>query len=155
MRIVRMLGVVLLAVGTVLAPFAAGPGGAVESSPAQRDAMQAFNDVAATAAQLDRLHADMMALHGKMATLYETLSAKVASVSKLAASSGVSSRRSSGSSTDLMQATQQMQQTQMSFNLQYLQLQEQMQNDSRQYTVLSNVLKSRYDTMKRILANMK
>ena len=153
MRIVRMLGVALLAVGTVLAPFAAGSGGAVESSPTQRDALQAFNDVSTTAAQLDSLHANMMALNRKMSALYQTLSAKVASVGKLAASSGASS--SGSSSSDLMQATQQMQEMQMSFNLQYLQLQEQMQNDSRQYTVLSNVLKSRYDTMKGILANLK
>ena len=87
-------------------------------------------------------------LDGKMSALYQALSAKVASVSKLAASSGTSS-------LDLMQATQQMQQMQMSFNLQFLELQEQIQNDSREYTMLSNVLKTRYDTMKGILANIK
>jgi hypothetical protein len=30
-----------------------------------------------------------------------------------------------------------------------------MQNDSRQYTALSNVMKARYDTMKQMLANLK
>ena len=37
--------------------------------------------------------------------------------------------------TFLMAATQQMQETQMSFNLQYLRLQEQMQNENRQYAM--------------------
>jgi hypothetical protein len=54
-----------------------------------------------------------------------------------------------------MSATQQMQETQMSFNLQYLMFQEQMQNDSREYTCLSNVMKCRYETNKGILANLR
>jgi len=144
----RVLVVALLAVGTALGPFAAGSQGAAASPSTQRDALRAFDDVSTTAAQLDTLHANMMALDGKMSALYRTLSDKVASVGKLAASSGTSP-------SDLMQATQQMQEMQMSFNLQYLQLQEQMQNDSRQYTVLSTVMKTRYDTMKAILANLK
>jgi hypothetical protein len=59
------------------------------------------------------------------------------------------------SSSDLMQATQQMQEEQMSFNLQYLMLQENMQNDSRQYTAVSNIAKTKQDTLKGIVANMK
>ncbi len=59
------------------------------------------------------------------------------------------------STQNLMTATQQMQETQMSFNLQYLMLQESMQNDSRQFTALSNVMKSRLDTMKGVLGNLK
>lgn len=143
----RLLVILVLGVGTGLGPFAAAQG-AVESSSAQRDALHAFDDVSTTVAHLGTLHAHMMVLDRKMSGLYQALSAKVASVSKLAASSGTSS-------SALMQATQQMQQMQMSFDLQYLSLQEQMQNDSREYTALSNVLEARYDTMKGILANMK
>jgi hypothetical protein len=62
---------------------------------------------------------------------------------------------SSSSSADLMSATQQMQETQMSFNLQYLMLQENMQNDSRQYTCLSNVMKARSKTIKAALSNIR
>jgi hypothetical protein len=43
----------------------------------------------------------------------------------------------------------------MNFNLQYLQLQEQMQADNRQYTVVSNILKSIGDTDSAILQNLK
>jgi hypothetical protein len=59
------------------------------------------------------------------------------------------------SSADLMAATQQMQETQMSFNLQYLMLQENMQNDSRQFTCLSNLMKTKFNTMKGVLANIR
>ena len=52
------------------------------------------------------------------------------------------------SSASLMAATQQMQETQMSFNMQYLMLQENMQNESRQLTCLSNLVKTKTKTMR-------
>ena len=62
---------------------------------------------------------------------------------------------SSSSSQELMNATQQMQETQMSFNLQYLQLQDQMQQENRQYTAVSNIMKTKHDTAKNTIANIK
>jgi septal ring factor EnvC (AmiA/AmiB activator) len=62
-----------------------------------------------------------------------------------------------GSSTagqNLLQATQQMQETQMSFNLQYLQLQNSMQNDNRQFTMVSNIMKTKHDTAKNTISNI-
>jgi hypothetical protein len=70
-------------------------------------------------------------------------------------STEISGTGSSSSTDALMEATQQMQETQMSFNLQYLMLQENMQNDSRQYTCLSNVMKSRSNTLKGVLSNIR
>ena len=61
----------------------------------------------------------------------------------------------SDSESDLMSATQQMQETQMSFNLQYLQLQEQMQNNNRSDTVVSNIMKTKHDTVKNSLSNIR
>lgn len=60
----------------------------------------------------------------------------------------------SGSTGSLMQATQQMQETQMSFNLQYLQLQSQMQNENRSYTAVSNIMKTKHDTVKNSISNI-
>jgi hypothetical protein len=62
---------------------------------------------------------------------------------------GNSSQRS------LMQATQQMQETQMSFNLQYLGLQNQMQNENRQFTMVSNIMKTKHDTVKNAISNIR
>ncbi|HYJ92412.1 MAG TPA: hypothetical protein VEV84_13965 [Pyrinomonadaceae bacterium] len=55
----------------------------------------------------------------------------------------------------LLQATKQMQETQMSFNLQYLQLQSQMQNENRQYTAVSNIMKTKHDTVKNSISNIR
>lgn len=66
----------------------------------------------------------------------------------------VSSDRSSGGSNSPLQATQQMQETQMSFNLQYLQLQSQMQNENRNYTMVSNIMKTKHDTAKNTISNI-
>ena len=61
----------------------------------------------------------------------------------------------SGSESSLMSATQQMQETQMSFNLQYLQLQSAMQNENRSFTVVSNLMKTKHDMVKNSLSNIR
>jgi hypothetical protein len=43
----------------------------------------------------------------------------------------------------------------MSFNLQYLQLQETMQNENRQYTMVSNIMKTKHDTVKNSIGNIR
>jgi hypothetical protein len=65
----------------------------------------------------------------------------------------ISSQGSSQASP--LQATQQMQETQMSFNLQYLQLQTQMQNENRAYTMVSNIMKTKHDTVKNTISNIR
>lgn len=60
-----------------------------------------------------------------------------------------------GGQDQLLNATKQMQETQMSFNLQYLQLQSQMQNENRQYTAISNIMKTKHDTVKNSISNIR
>jgi hypothetical protein len=55
----------------------------------------------------------------------------------------------------LLDATKQMQETQMSFNLQYLQLQSQMQSENRSYTAVSNIMKTKHDTVKNSIGNIR
>jgi hypothetical protein len=55
----------------------------------------------------------------------------------------------------LLDATKQMQETQMSFNLQYLQLQSQMQHENRSYTAISNIMKTKHDTVKNSISNVR
>jgi hypothetical protein len=57
--------------------------------------------------------------------------------------------------SELLAATKQMQETQMSFNLQYLQLQSQMQNENRSYTAVSNIMKTKHDTVKNTISNIR
>jgi hypothetical protein len=48
-----------------------------------------------------------------------------------------------------------MQEMQMSFNLQYLQLQSQMQHENRSYTAISNIMKTKHDTVKNSINNVR
>ena len=59
------------------------------------------------------------------------------------------------SQEQLLKATKQMQETQMSFNLQYLQLQSQMQQENRSYTAVSNIMKTKHDTVKNSISNIR
>jgi septal ring factor EnvC (AmiA/AmiB activator) len=61
----------------------------------------------------------------------------------------------SNSQNQLLNATKQMQETQMSFNLQYLQLQSQMQHENRSYTAISNIMKTKHDTVKNSISNVR
>jgi len=55
----------------------------------------------------------------------------------------------------MMDATKQMQQMNQSFNLQYLQLQQKMQADNRQFTLMSNIMKTKHDTAKNAINNIR
>jgi type I site-specific restriction endonuclease len=44
---------------------------------------------------------------------------------------------------------------QMAFNLQYLQLQSQMQHENRSYTAISNIMKTKHDTVKNSISNVR
>ena len=58
-------------------------------------------------------------------------------------------------SAQLMLATKEMQEMNQSFNLQYLALQQKMQADNRQFTLLSNIMKTKHDTAKNAINNVR
>jgi septal ring factor EnvC (AmiA/AmiB activator) len=68
---------------------------------------------------------------------------------------GTNANPKSDSQPQLLDATKQMQETQMSFNLQYLQLQSQMQHENRSYTAVSNIMKTKHDTVKNSISNVR
>lgn len=55
----------------------------------------------------------------------------------------------------MMSATRQMSEFQASFNLQYLQLQEKIQMDTRQFNLISNIMKTKHDAAKNALNNVR
>jgi predicted nuclease with TOPRIM domain len=58
-------------------------------------------------------------------------------------------------SPEIVSGASQMEESEMSFNLQYLQLQSQMQNESRSYTAISNIMKTKHDTVKNSISNIR
>ncbi len=59
-----------------------------------------------------------------------------------------------GSPGDLLEATRVMQQEAQAMNLQYLQLQERMQQENREFTALSNVMRVKHDTARTAIGNV-
>ncbi len=55
----------------------------------------------------------------------------------------------------MMSATREMTEFQASFNLQYLQLQEKIQMDTRQFNLISNIMKTKHDAAKNALNNVR
>ena len=55
---------------------------------------------------------------------------------------------------DVLEATRTLQQQAQTFNLQYLQLQEAMQRESREFTSLTNVMKVKHDSAKAAINNI-
>jgi hypothetical protein len=75
--------------------------------------------------------------------------------SALAASSAVGGTQVAGGSGDMMSQMQQFSEMNMSFNMQYLALQQKMQSDNRQFTSLSNIMKTKHDAAKNAINNVR
>lgn len=105
------------------------------------------NDMGQDLKTLDRSHDSFRASATKIGVLYESLSQKVGEIGQLAAQ---------GASQDqLLAATKEMQEMNQSFSLQYLQLQQKMQADNRKFTTLANVMKTKHDTAKNAINNVR
>ena len=99
-------------------------------------------------AELDDSYARSVRLEEQLIELVNAFSREVADfLARIAA--GDHSR------DQLLVATKQMQEIQMSFNQQYLQLQMQMQRENRSYTSVSNIMKTRHDTVKNSIGNIR
>lgn len=94
-----------------------------------------------------------MAAEG-LAELHSKFSTKTEEVAKLADTANKLGRK--GKALDaLFEAINQMQEMQMSFNLQYLYLQSQMQHENRSFTMIANIMKTKHETVKNSLPNVR
>lgn len=67
---------------------------------------------------------------------------------------GGSSHDLPGAQSDQMEQMFEMQKQSQAFNLQYLELQNELQEDNRRFSTLSNLMKVRHDTAKSAINNM-
>jgi hypothetical protein len=70
------------------------------------------------------------------------------------AAAGSATAASGDSGGDVLEATRALQQQAQTFNLQYLQLQEAIQRESREFTSLTNVMKVKHDSAKAAINNI-
>jgi hypothetical protein len=153
MKMHRVLTLSLVILFTVIISFSQQahqqPAPAVMATSASRtQAIQSLDESSSSLLQLQQIHEKMIQVSEEQAKIYAALGKKIADLSKLAGQKGTSQ-------ADLMQATQSLQETQMSFNLQYLQLQNAMQDENRQFTMVSNIMKTKHDTVKNAISNIK
>lgn len=70
-------------------------------------------------------------------------------------SGGSNSTSTGNTQQDLLNQTKNMQELAQSFNLQYLQIQEKMQSENRSFSTVSNVMKTKHDTAKSSISNVR
>jgi hypothetical protein len=89
---------------------------------------------------------------GELNSPYTRLVEKTKKVSLIAANA----KKSRSYKTDeLLKAIGEMQEMQMSFNLQYLMLQNKVSQENRQFTMVSNIMKNKHDTAKNAINNIR
>ena len=116
------------------------------------DVSQTMSQIQGDLTSLDKSHQAYREAAEKLAGLYSDLGRKAEAVVK---ASAAATPGNAAALASLQTAIKQLQQTQTSSNLQYLQLQQSMQNENRQYTMVSNVLKTKYDTVKNSISNVR
>ena len=84
--------------------------------------------------------------------LYVKLLQKAREVSRLAAEA---EKTKAVSPDKLYTAAREMAEMSQSFNVQYLDLQKQMQDENRRYTLVSNIMKTKHDTAKNAINNIR
>ena len=163
MRTLRSLGslLVLLPLATMLACSGADAAdtavdnaqglGSGHEIATRAQAIAVMTEIDAEIVELNRVEAKMHDDFAQLVAAYGRLAAAGDAVSSAASASAIGG----GGQDQLLAATKQMQETQMSFNLQYLQLQSQMQSENRSYTAVSNIMKTKHDTVKNSISNIR
>ena len=114
--------------------------------------VKAVNETGPDLEKLAESHRSLMKAVGELEGLYAQLSRKAEEVSRLAAGAQKTKGDAAGR---LFKAAREMQEMQQSFNLQFLALQEAMQKENRQFTMVSNVMKTKHDTAKNAINNVR
>jgi hypothetical protein len=102
--------------------------------------------------KLEKSHDGYVKAAGGLDGLYIKLLQKTREVSRLAAAS---EKAKSSHPDKLYKAAREMQEMSQSFNLQYLDLQRNMQRENRQFTLVSNIMKTKHDTAKNAIDNIR
>jgi hypothetical protein len=101
--------------------------------------------------KLNESHQNLIKAIGELDSLYNKLAQKTQQVSRLAADA---EKSRSGKMNELFKAIGEMSEMQMSFNLQYLMLQNKISQENRQFSMVSNIRKNKHDTTKNSINNV-
>jgi len=156
MTFLRRALISVVVAAAALAAGPASPGQRSKTLPAALDpaAVKAIDEMGPALALLETSHQNLMRAVRELEGLYAKLSEKAGEVAKLAAEAGGS--KAPNKATDkLFEASKDMQEMQMSFNLQYLLLQNKISHENRQFSMVSNIMKNKHDTAKNSINNIR
>lgn len=94
-------------------------------------------------------------LSTSMAGLNEDLASRMGEFSERTMQFLEEMRMSSGSQKEVIELATEMQKMNMSFSLQYLGIQQKIQSETRQFTILSNIMKVKHDVAKNAINNIR
>ncbi|HKY59508.1 MAG TPA: hypothetical protein VJP59_00720 [Gemmatimonadota bacterium] len=123
--------------------------GPLMASPAQAQEARlvaAVDSMTSTLPEMEARHRNVVAAADSMGALYRALSEGITKIADSAAGQEAEA---------LARAIHNLQEMNMSFNLQYLQLQQKMQAETRRFTMLSNIMKTKHDTAKNSIQNIR
>jgi len=132
----------VLQAGQLAAPFI--PGGAVLSA-----AITGVGDLKS------RAGAQTASVSSGIGNNAQTLTVGTGTGAGSATSSGGATTVAGGAQGDMMGRMEKMQEMNQSFNMQYLGLQQKMQDESRRFTMISNIMKTKHDTAKNSISNLR
>src|SRR5688500_2642960 len=135
----KMRCVGLAVIGLLLVCGSEAQRGGSRSIVRGADLVKLAGEMKSDFAALEKSHLAYRAAAEKALGNQAEFSKKASEVAKLADSLGRGSR--DVGTGRLIAESRKMQEMNMSFNMQYLQLQQQMQNENRQFTLLSNIMK--------------
>ncbi len=102
--------------------------------------------------KLDKSHEAYVGAAQKLDSLLAKLLQTTREVSRLAEEA---EKSRSARPDKLYEAARRMTEMSQSFNIQYLDLQKQMQDENRRYTLVSNIMKTKHDTAKSAINNIR
>jgi hypothetical protein len=145
MKVVPLIGVLGLVLATTTAT--------ADSAPTRTDLVRIETELGDHMVEAEAAFGRYASAAQKIPAIHAKLDEKATALRKASAACAKGCGADQGKA--LLAATKEMEQAQMSFNLQYLQLQAQMQNESRSYTVLSNIMKTKHDAVKSSISNVR
>ena len=149
-RVIILFLVSLMMIAAV--SYAQETGKTSRSAAISPAAVKAINEMGSDLEKLNESHENLIKAVGELDSLYAKLAQKTQQVSRLAAEA---KKSQSDRTNELFKVIGEMQEMQMSFNLQYLMLQNKISQENRQFSMVSNIMRNKHDTAKNSINNIR
>jgi hypothetical protein len=116
--------------------------------PSRLQAVQSIDGLSVSLAELEKSQASLLRVSQEMSRMFSSLSQKIAELGAIAA-------QDRGASSLLASAVRRLQEMSQSFNMQYLMLQNKISHENRQFSMVSNIMKTTHDTAKNSINNIR